>query len=200
MFVDRATECARVDRLLRDVRAGHSGVLVLLGDPGIGKTSLLDYAERQGSEYRTIRIRGVESEMELPFAGLHLFCLPLLAGLSHLPVPQRDAMETALGLANGSRPDLFLVGLATLSLLSDAAEAQPLLCMVDDAHWLDRSSAQVLAFVARRLEAERVALLFAEGEAQRLPELDDLPTLRVQPLSDSGLTRADQLALRGPAR
>ena len=198
MFVGRATECARVDRLLRDVGAGHSGVLVLLGDPGIGKTSLLDYAERQGSEYRTIRIRGVESEMELPFAGLHLFSLPLLGGLAHLPVPQRDAIETALGLANGSRPDLFLVGLATLSLLSDAAEAQPLLCIVDDAHWLDRSSAQVLAFVARRLEAERVALLFAEGEAQRLPELDDLPALRVQPLSDRASRELISSLVAGP--
>ena len=119
-------------------------------------------AER-GEGYRVLRAVGVESEMELPFAALHQLCAPLLDGLERLPPPQRDALGTAFGLSSGPRPDRFLVGLAVLSLLSDAAEAQPLICLVDDAQWLDRSSAQVLSFVARRLQAESVLLLFARA-------------------------------------
>src|SRR5207244_2854312 len=134
---------------------------------------------------RVVRAVGVESEMELPFAALHQLCTPLLDGRERLPPPQREALATAFGLSSGPRPDRFLVGLAVLSLLSDGAEAEPLICLVDDAQWLDRSSAQVLSFVARRLEAESVILLFAERDQDELDELAGLPELRLQGLSDA---------------
>src|SRR6476646_7582536 len=156
----RAGECARLDELLTAVRRGESGALVLRGEAGMGKTALLDYASRSCEGCRVIRAVGVESEMELPFAALHQLCMPLLDGLARLPVPQREALQTAFGLTSGQRPDRFLVGLAVLTLLSNAAEPDPLICVVDDAHWLDRCSAQVLSFVARRLQAESVVLLF----------------------------------------
>jgi hypothetical protein len=127
MLADRAAECATLDRLLSGALAGQSAVLVLRGEPGIGKTALLDYAARQAQSYRIIRISGVESETELPFAGLHLLCSPLLDGLERLPPPQRDALRTAVGLSADPQPDRFFVGLATLNLLSAAAEARPLL-------------------------------------------------------------------------
>jgi DNA-binding CsgD family transcriptional regulator len=184
MLTDRAAECARLDQLLLDVRTGRSAVLVLLGDPGIGKTALLDYAAQRAEGYRILRALGVESEMELPYAGLQLLCAPLLDGLGRLPPPQRDALGTAVGLSAGPPPDRFLVGLGTLSLLSGAAEVVPLLCIVDDAQWLDRSSAQVLAFMARRLEAESIAFLFAARTEQRLGELEGLPELPLEGLSD----------------
>jgi DNA-binding CsgD family transcriptional regulator len=181
----RDTERARLDQLLTAVRAGKSAVLVLRGEAGIGKTALLDYAAAHGDGWRVVRSVGVESEMELPFAALHQLCTPLLDGLERLPPPQRDALGTAFGLSSGPRPDRFLVGLATLSLLSDTAEAQPLICLVDDAHWLDRSSALVLSFVARRLQVESVLLLFAERDQDGLDELTGLPELRVEGLSDA---------------
>ena len=181
----RATERARLEQLLTAVRAGQSAALVLRGEAGIGKTALLDYAAERVEGCRVLRAVGVESEMELPFAALHQLCAPLLDGLERLPPPQRDALETAFGLSSGPRPDRFLVGLAVLSLLSDAAETQPLICLVDDAQWLDRSSAQVLSFVARRLEAESVLLLFAERDEDVLEELAGLPELRLQGLSDA---------------
>jgi DNA-binding CsgD family transcriptional regulator len=184
MLTDRAAECARLDQLLRDVRTGRSAVLVLLGDPGIGKTALLDYAAERAEGYRILRALGVESEMELPYAGLQLLCAPLLNELGRLPSPQRDALGTAVGLSTGPPPDRFLVGLAVLSLLSNAVEELPLICIVDDAQWLDRSSAQALAFVARRLEAESIGFLFAEREALKLRELDGLPELQLAGLSD----------------
>src|SRR4051812_6133721 len=154
----------RFNRLLADVRTGQSGVLVLRGEAGIGKTALLTYAAEHARGCRVLRAAGVESEMELPFAALHQLCAPLLDGLERLPPPQRDALGTAFGLSSGARPDRFLVSLALLSLLSDAAEQQPLVCLIDDTQWLDRSSAQVLAFVARRLQADSVVLVFAERE------------------------------------
>ena len=123
--------------------------------------------------------------MELPFAGLHQLCAPLLGGLERLPPPQREALATAFGLSSGARPDRFLVGLALLSLLSDGADEEPLLCLIDDAQWLDQSSAQVLAFVARRLQAESVVLVFAEREPGELDELAGLPELRLEGLSDA---------------
>ena len=181
----RATERARFEQLLTAVRAGQSAALVLRGEPGIGKTALLDYAAERVEGCRVLRAVGVESEMELPFAALHQLCTPLLDGLERLPPPQRDALGTAFGLRSGPRPDRFLVGLAVLSLLSDAAEAQPLLCLVDDAQWLDRSSAEVLSFVARRLQAESVLLLFAERDDDELAELAGLPELRLEGLSDA---------------
>ena len=178
----RGSECAALDRLVTGLTTGQSQALVLRGDAGIGKTALLDYLLGRATGCRTTRIGGVESEMELAFAGLHQFCAPMLDRLDRLPAPQRDALGTAFGMQTGAAPDRFLVGLAVLSLLSEVAEEQPLVCVVDDAQWLDQASAQALAFVARRLLAERVALVFAvrEPEARagraaraRVPGLDD---------------------------
>src|ERR1700722_17492332 len=149
----RRSECAALDRLLEDARAAHSGVLVLRGDAGIGKTALLEYAIGSSSDMRVLRAVRVEAGMELPLAALDQLCGPLLDRLDRLPGPQRDALATTFGLSAGAVPDRFLVGLAALSLLSKAAEVQPLVCAVDDAHWLDRASAQALGFVARRLQA-----------------------------------------------
>jgi len=171
--------------LLNAVRRGESGALVLRGPAGIGKTALLDYASRLCEGCRVIRAGAVESEMELPFAALQQLCMPLLDGLETLPAPQRDALRTAFGLMSGPRPDRFLVGLAVLTLLSDAAEPRPLIWVVDDAQWLDCSSAQVLSFVARRLEAESVVVLFAERDQDQPTELAGLPELALQRLSDA---------------
>ena len=180
----RHSECASLDRLLEDVRGGQSRVLILRGDAGVGKTALLDYLAVSASGCRIARSAGVESEMELAFAGLHQLCAPLLSHLAHLPGPQRDALGTAFGLTAGAAADRFLVGLAVLSLLSRIAEERPLVCLVDDAQWLDRASAQVLAFVARRLLAESMALVFAVREAGE--ELEgNLPVMVVGGLNDS---------------
>src|SRR5271169_1708784 len=160
MLWGRRQQCGALDGLLADVRAGRSRALVVRGEPGIGKTALLGYAAETVQDFRAARAEGVESEMELPFAALHQLCGPVLGRLDRLPDPQRDALGVAFGLRPGSAPDRFLVGLAALGLLSDAAAGQPLLCLVDDAQWLDQASAQVLAFAARRLDAESVALLF----------------------------------------
>src|SRR5690242_12075019 len=135
----RGDEGARLDRLLADARAGQSAALVLRGEPGIGKTALLGYAAKSAAGFQIVRAAGVESEMELPYAGLHQLCSPMLSGLGRLPPPQRGALGTAFGLSSGAQPDRFLVGLAVLSLLSDTAEERPLLCLIDDAQWLDRS-------------------------------------------------------------
>jgi DNA-binding CsgD family transcriptional regulator len=175
MLLDRLPERAALSGLLEAARAGRSGVLVVRGEPGVGKTALLDWAVESAAGLRVARVAGVESEMELAFAALHQLCAPMLDKLERLPDPQREALGVAFGLNTGAAPDRFLVGLAALSLLSEVAEQQPLLCVIDDAHWLDRASALVLAFVARRLLAEPVALVFAareEGEEFRgLPEL-----------------------------
>ena len=171
----RGGECATLDGLLEGVRGGRSAALVVYGEAGVGKTALLRYAAESAADMRVVRAVGVESEMELAFAALHQLCEPLLDRLGHLPDPQRDALETAFGLIAGAAPDRFLVGLAVLSLLSEAAEERPLIWVVDDAQWLDRASAQVLAFAARRLLAESVLILFATREAHAdfrgLPEL-----------------------------
>jgi DNA-binding CsgD family transcriptional regulator len=194
----RGSQGARLDQLLADARAGQSGVLVLRGEPGIGKTALLGYAAESASGFQVARAAGVESEMELPFAGLHQLCGPMLGGLGRLPSPQRDALGTAFGLNAGAQPDRFLVGLAVLSLLSDTAEERPLLCLIDDAQWLDRSSAQVLAFVARRLHAESVVLLFAEREPGELDQLTGLPDLPLAGLPDDCARELLALAINGP--
>lgn len=188
----RATECARFDDLLTSVRQGVSVTLVVRGDAGVGKTALLEYAVESASDMRVARAVGVESEMELPFAALHQVCGPMLAHIERLPPPQREALRIVFGLSSGSAPDGFLVGLATLSLLSEEAEERPLLCIVDDAHWLDHASARTLAFVARRLLAERVGLVFAA----RVPgeELRGLPELEVR-----GLRNGDARALLSSA-
>ncbi len=171
---------------------------MLRGEPGIGKTAVLGYAAERAAGFRVVRAAGVESEMELPFAGLHQLCGPMLGGLARLPPPQRDALGTAFGLSSGTQPDRFLVGLAVLSLLSDAAEERPLLCLIDDAQWLDRSSAQVLAFVARRLQAESVVLLFAEREPGELDELAGLPDLPLRGLPDDSARELLASAIGGP--
>src|SRR3954451_12954019 len=181
----RASEFARLDELLGAARRGESGALVLRGEAGMGKTALLDYAARQGEGCTVVRAVGVESEMELPFASLHQLCLPLLEGLAQLPPSQGDALRTAFGLGSSVRPDVFLVGLAVLTLLSDTAEGQPVICLVDDAQWLDRCSAQVLSFVARRLQAESVVVLFAERDEDQPTDLAGLPELVLQRLSDA---------------
>ncbi|HEX4279693.1 MAG TPA: AAA family ATPase [Solirubrobacteraceae bacterium] len=181
----RATECAKLDQLLADARLGQSSVLVVRGEAGIGKSALLGYAAERAEGWRVLRAAGVEWEMELPFAGLHQLCAELLDGREQLPQPQNNAIATAFGLSSGPQPDRFLIGLAVLTLLSDAAEEHPLVCLVDDVQWLDRSSAQVLTFVARRLAAESVVLVFAERESSRHEELPGLPALRVGRLPDS---------------
>src|SRR6185437_5991461 len=139
-------------------------VLAVHGEAGVGKTALLDYAVEAAPGFRVIRATGVEGEMELPFAALQPFCSPSLDLFERLPAAQREALDVALGLSAGRTPNPFLVGLAVLSLLSEVAEEQPLLCVIDDAQWLDRASARVLAFVARRLLAEPVALVFVTRE------------------------------------
>src|SRR5918911_3368244 len=148
-LLGRAGERRRLDRLLENVRGGQSAVLVVRGEAGVGKTALLHYCARQASGVRVARIAGVESEMELAFAGLHQLCAPMLGRLDALPAPQRAALGVALGLESGPAPDRFLVALAALSLLSEVATERPLLCLVDDAQWLDAASGRVLGFVAR---------------------------------------------------
>src|SRR5882672_9434510 len=171
----RRGECGLLDGLIEAVRAGESRALVVRGEPGVGKTALLGYLVERASGCRVVRAAGVQSEMELAFAGLHQLCAPMLDLLERLPAPQRDALRTAFGISPGSAPDRFFVGLAVLNLLSELAEERPLICLVDDEQWLDSASAQVLAFVARRLEAESVGLVFAArgtvDELARLPEL-----------------------------
>ncbi len=150
------------------------------GDPGVGKTALLEHAVESASDLSVVRATGIESEMELPFAALHQLCAPILERLKHLPGPQRDALATTFCLSEGTIPDRFVVGLGVLSLLSDAAEQRPLLCVVDDVRWLDQASAQALAFVARRLGADSVVMLFSTREPGE--ELRGLPELLVEGL------------------
>jgi DNA-binding CsgD family transcriptional regulator len=195
-LVGRHAEREVLDRLIEAVRAGESRALVLSGEAGVGKTALLDYLAGRASEYRVERAVGVQSEMELPFAALHQLCAPMLEKLQALPAPQRDALEIAFGMSSGSAPDRFLVGLAVLSLLSEVAEEQPLVCLVDDEQWVDRASAQVLGFAARRLGAESVGLVFAA----RVPSSDiaGLPDLVVERLGDSDARALLEAALNAP--
>ena len=176
----RQRERAVLDRLLDTARSGHSAVLVVHGDPGVGKTALLEYAAEAAPDFPVARAIGVGEEMELPFAALQQLCSPSLDLLKRLPDPQRDAMEVALGLSVGRTPNPFLVGLAVLHLLSEVAAELPLLCVIDDAQWLDRASARVLAFVARRLLAEKIAMIFAARGA--IDSLAGLAELHVEPL------------------
>ena len=178
-LLGRRREREALDRLVQAARDGSGGVLVLYGEPGVGKTALLEYAVEASPGFRVARASGVEGEMELPFAALQNLCSPFLELLQRLPQPQRDALAVAFGLSAGPSPNPFLVGLAVLGLLSESAEAQPLLGIIDDAQWLDRASARALAFVARRLLAERIALVFAarkHGDTTAgLPELEVTP-------------------------
>ena len=184
----RTDECALLDTFVDAIRRGEGRSLVVRGQAGIGKTALLEYLVRSASDLTVLRAVGVESEMELAYAGLHQVCASLLDRLDRLPTPQRQALEIAYGLSVGGAPDRFLVGLAVLSLLSDAADERPILCLIDDAQWLDRASALTLAFVARRLLAERVGVVFAAREPGE--ELAHLPELEVR-----GLLRDDARAL-----
>jgi predicted ATPase len=185
-MIGRRTECHTLDLPVRETQSGQSRVLVVHGEAGVGKTALLDYLSRQASGCRVLRVPGSQPELELAFAGLHHLCAPLLNHLEALAEPQRDALVTAFGMRTRS-PDRFLIGLAVLGLLSEAASRQPVVCLVDDYQWLDRASARVLGFVARRL-ADSVALVFAA----RVPgaELAGLPQLPVM-----GLREADACAL-----
>jgi DNA-binding CsgD family transcriptional regulator len=180
-LLGRQREREVLDRVLEAARDGHGGVLVLYGEPGVGKTALLDHAAEAGADFTVIRAVGVEGEMELAFAAVQQLCSPSLHLMDRLPEPQRVALEVALGLSTGRPPNTFMVGLAVLNLVSEAADEQPLLCLVDDAQWLDRASARVLAFVARRLLAERIAMVFAAREA--IDTLRGVAELRVEPLS-----------------
>jgi DNA-binding CsgD family transcriptional regulator len=188
----RANECGLLDALVADVRRGESRSLVLRGEAGIGKTALLQYLIESASDMTVLRAVGVESEMELAYASLHQLCAPLLDGLERLPPPQRDALRVVFGAAAGMPPDRFLVSLGVLSLLSAVAEEHPLLCVVDDAQWLDQASAVTLAFVARRVLAERVGIVFAAREAGE--ELQHLSGMEVD-----GLRNGDARALLGTA-
>jgi DNA-binding CsgD family transcriptional regulator len=188
----RRDEREALERLLEAVRGGQSRVLVVCGEPGVGKTALVESAIRSASGFRILRAVGIESEMELPFAALHQLCAPILDRLDRLPAPQQDALDVAFGLRAGDAPDRFLVGLAVLSLLSEVAAERPLICVVDDARWLDRASAQALVFVARRLLAESVALVLATRDPG--DELEGLPKLVVE-----GLRNGDARTLLGSA-
>ena len=186
----RARECALLDGLVGAIRQGESRSLVLRGEAGIGKTALLEHLIESASDLTIIRAVGVESEMELAYASLHQLCAPLLDRLERLPAPQRQAVEIVFGLSSGTAPDRFLVGLGVLSLVSEVAEERPLLCVIDDAQWLDHASALTLAFVARRLLAEPVGLVFATRDPGE--ELRHVPALEVH-----GLLNGDARALLG---
>ena len=184
----RERECELLDELVASVRRCESRSLVLRGEAGIGKTALLEYLVESCADLNVVRATGVESEMELAFASLHQLCAPMLDQLERIPVPQREALRIVFGLSEGAAPDRFLVGLAVLSLISEVAEQRPLLCIVDDAQWLDETSALTLAFVARRLLAEPVGLVFAAREPGE--ELQHVPDLEVH-----GLVNGDARAL-----
>src|SRR5438270_1542002 len=179
-LLGRGREREALDRLLEAATSGHGGVLVVRGEPGVGKTALLEYAVEAGREFRIARTFGVEGEMELPYAAVQQLCSPFVELMERLPQPQHDALGVAFGLSTGPAPNRFLVGLAVLGLLGEAAEEQPLVCLVDDAQWLDSASARTLAFVARRLLAEKIALVFATRALS--DALAGLPELHVESL------------------
>ncbi|GAS98025.1 regulatory protein LuxR [Mycolicibacterium canariasense] len=179
-LLGRRDECAVLDGIVAALRSGESRALVIRGEPGIGKTALLNHLANNAGPCRVERTAGIQSEMEFAFAGIHQLCMPLLGRLDGLPAPQQAALSTALGMAQGPAPDRFLVGLAVLNLLSNAATDRPLLCLIDDEQWLDRASAQILAFVARRLGSESVGMVFAAREPTQA--VAGLPTLVVRGL------------------
>jgi DNA-binding CsgD family transcriptional regulator len=193
-FLDRTTEREALDGVLAHAREGESAVLVIRGEAGIGKTALLRYAARRASGFRVAQVTGAEAEMELPFAGIHQLCAPLLDQLDVLPQPQQDALNVALGLAPGDVPDRFVVGLAVLGLLSAAAEERPLLCLVEDSQWLDEASGVILGFLARRLLAESVAMVATVREPNTRQDFGGLPELVLR-----GLPEEDARTLLGRA-
>jgi DNA-binding CsgD family transcriptional regulator len=183
-FLGRSGEREVLDGLLETAREGRSAVLLIRGEAGIGKTALVQYAARRAAGFRVAQIAGVEAEMELPFAGLHRLCAPMLAQLDALPDPQQNALRVSFGISSGDAPDCFLVALAALTLFAEVAAERPLLCLVDDAQWLDAATSQVLGFIARRLLAESVAIVFAVREPSDERELADLPELLLGGLQD----------------
>jgi DNA-binding CsgD family transcriptional regulator len=198
-LVDRTRETAALDALLEAVRLGMSGKLILRGEPGIGKTALLEHAVARAGDFRVIRAVGIESEMELGFAGLHQVVVPFLTKLDQLPPPQQKALGAAFGLVSGEPPERFQVGLAVLTLVARAAEEKPLLYVIDDAHWLDIESAEVLAFVARRLYADRVAILIGIREgSERESAFGGIPELRVSALETEDARRLLARVMPGP--
>jgi DNA-binding CsgD family transcriptional regulator/tetratricopeptide (TPR) repeat protein len=197
-LLGRRSECAALDELVASVRAGPSRAVVLRGEAGVGKSALLEYLVRRASGCEIARAAGVESEMELAFSGLQQLCAPFADRLELLPGPQRDALGTAFGVRDGDAPDRFLVGLAVLSLLSEVAEERPLICVVDDAQWVDRASEQALAFVARRLGAESVGLVFAVREPAAERHLDGLGELLLHGLDDRDAQALLQAVVAGP--
>jgi len=194
----RRSECAILDAAIAGARAGQSQVLVVRGEAGIGKSALLDYLETSAAGCRVARLAGVEAEMELAYAGLHQLCARFLDRLDRLPDPQRIALGTAFGLAGGIAPDRFLVGLVVLDLLADRAEERPLICLIDDAQWLDRMSAQTLAFVARRLVAERIALVVAIRAPSDERDFVGLPELTLSGLGEVDAGRLLDSVVKGP--
>ena len=197
-MLGRRAERAELGGLLGAARHGNSGALVLRGDEGIGKTSLLDFAVTAAGDFEVVRIDGFESERDLAYAGVHRLLVPFLDGVSRLPARQRSALESAFGLGHGEPPIRFLVGVATLSLLGEAASERPLLCVVDDAHCLDDESQAVLGFVARRLHAERIAMLFASGAEDHSTSLEGIPTRLIQGLGDDDAHGLLRLVVDGP--
>src|SRR5438552_679576 len=196
-LVGRRDERKALDRLLDGARSGRSGVLVLRGEAGVGKTALLEYLAERASGCELARAAGVQADTELAFAGLQQMFASLLGPLESLPDPQHEALAVAFGLRRGPAPDRFLVGLAVLGLLAEIAEARPVVCVVDDAQWLDRVSAQTLAFVARRLLGESVVLVFAVREPSQDQTLAGLPELVVRGLSDEDARRVLAPVIRG---
>src|ERR1700760_3324476 len=200
-LIDRDSERAVLDRFVAGVRAGEGQALVVRGEPGVGKTALLDYLAGRASGCLVARAAGVQSEMELAFAGLHQLCAPMLDHAKSLPGPQREALRTAFGLSAGPPPDRFLVGLAVLGLLSETAAERPLVCVVDDQQWLDQASAQALGFAARRLAADAVGLVFAArppADEGATDELAGLPELAVTGLREDHARALLDSVLPGP--
>ncbi|MGP4102142.1 helix-turn-helix transcriptional regulator [Nonomuraea sp. KM90] len=198
MLDPRRAECERLDRLVAAVRSGESRSLVLRGEPGVGKSALLEYLVDRAEGCRVARAAGIRSEMELPYAAVHQLCAPMLDRLDRLPEPQRDALAIAFGLSAGPPPDRFLVGLAVLTLLTEVAEVQPLVCVIEDAQWLDRASARTLAFVARRLSAESVACVFAVRSGGDTYDLAGLPELAIGGLREEDARALLHSVLPGP--
>ncbi|WP_224273541.1 AAA family ATPase, partial [Streptomyces sp. LS1784] len=199
-LLGRTREVEALDRLLREVRDGRSRVLVLRGEAGVGKSALLDHLAGRAGQWQTIRAAGVEAESEFAYSALQQLCAPLLPRLDRLPAVQQDALRVAFGLSAGKAPEMLLVGIAVLGLFAEAAARSPLVCLVDDAQWLDLMSQRILAFVGRRLDAESVALVFAERTTGGRPEegFAGLPELALRGLADADARTLLDSALPGP--
>jgi DNA-binding CsgD family transcriptional regulator len=194
----RRPERTRLDEILDRIRDGHSATLVLEGGPGLGKTTLLNYLVEQGAGVTLLTTTGTQSEFGLPYAALHQLCHPVIGALEVLPAPQREALETTFGMRTGPVPGTFLIGLAALGLISEVSRVAPVLCVIDDAQWMDRASADVLGFVARRLEADAVGMVFATRSAGDTPWLERIPLLALRGLERAAA--AELLATLAPGR